>query len=72
MRKSTFCFLAALIMITANIAWAFPEPAIVQDDSEWTLDIAFDHPQQIFVKVPGFAKAQSFWRAVLMLMVDIQ
>ena len=67
MGKRTFYFLAALIIVSANIAWAFPEPAIVQDKNEWTLDVAFDHPQQIFIKVPGSAKPQSFWFTILSL-----
>lgn len=67
MRKSAFYFLAALIMISANISWAFPEPDVVQGKNEWTLDVAFDHPQQIAVKVPGSAKPQNFWYIILTL-----
>ena len=70
MRKITFYFLAALIIISANISWAFPEPAVVQDVTEWTLDVAFDHPQQIAVKVPGSAKPQNFWYIILSLTND--
>jgi hypothetical protein len=67
MVKSTFYFLTALIVVSANIAWAFPEPAVVQGKNEWTLDVAFDHPQQIAVKVPGSAKRQNFWFTILTL-----
>lgn len=67
MGKSTFYFLAALIIVSANTSWAFPEPAVVQDNNEWTLDVAFDHPQQVSINIPGEANPQSFWYIILSL-----
>ncbi|MBN1456874.1 MAG: hypothetical protein JW912_03375 [Sedimentisphaerales bacterium] len=66
MRKSIFCFLVVLVAGT-NVCWAYPEPAIVQKTSEWTLDVVFDQPQQISVRTSPNGKPQRFWYIILTL-----
>jgi hypothetical protein len=59
----TIAFLSAIV----GICWAYPEPAVVGGASEWTLEVAFDQPQQIMVKLPGEKKAKRFWYIILTL-----
>ena len=66
MRKSIFCFLGMLVA-GASVCWAYPEPAIVQKNSEWTLDVVCDQPQQITIRTSPNGKPQRFWYVILTL-----
>jgi hypothetical protein len=35
------------------VSLAAPEPAIVQGPDEWTIDVRFEHPQQIILRLSG-------------------
>jgi len=39
-----------ICVIMACLCLAAPEPAIVQDPGQWTLDITFEHPQQMVLQ----------------------
>ncbi len=63
-------FFVSLIFVTLAVAghsWAYPEPAVVQRAGDWTLDVVFNHPQQISVKSPGDAAAKRYWYIILTL-----
>jgi len=66
--KTTVCvlFLAAVGVFNA-VAGTYPEPAIVQSPSQWTLNVAYDQPQQITVKLPGEKDSKRFWYIILTL-----
>lgn len=55
--------IAAVVCVCCpkDSARAFPEPAVVQGPDQWTLDMTFEHPQQITVKLSGRPRPQRFW-----------
>ncbi|HPD45911.1 MAG TPA: hypothetical protein PLY61_03385 [Anaerohalosphaeraceae bacterium] len=59
--------LLAAAGVTNAAAGTFPEPAIVQSPSQWTLNVSYDQPQQITVKLPGEKEAKRFWYIILTL-----
>lgn len=65
MKVRNLVFLA--IIGVSVLCYAYPKPAIVPDAKEWTLDVVFDEPQQINVKVPGHARKERFWYIILTL-----
>ena len=61
-----FCTVfAALSAQTA--AGTFPEPAVVQTPKQWTLDVVYDQPRQITLKLPGEKEPKRFWYIILTL-----
>ena len=56
-----------LASVTVCSAGTYPEPAIVQSPSQWTLDVAFSEAKQIMVKLPGEEEAKRFWYIILTL-----
>lgn len=65
--KSLLPMVLACIAVVNCVGGTFPEPAVVQGGSQWTLDIEYDQPQQIMVNLPGQEKAQRFWYIILTL-----
>src|SRR4030042_117005 len=59
--------IAIIILLTSINAFSAPQPAVVPMPNQWTLNVVFDQPQQIMVKVPGSAKAQRFWYVIVTL-----
>jgi len=58
-------FVALVVM--AAICAAVPEPAIVPGPYDWTLDVKFEHPQQIVLQLPGEDKPRRFWYMLMTL-----
>ncbi len=58
---------SAVLMITACVSLAAPEPAIVQAPGDWTLDVTFEHPQQIMLRVAGDKEPKRFWYMIMTL-----
>ena len=48
-------------------AGTYPEPAIVQAPSQWTLDVAYSTAQQITLNLPGENEPKRFWYIILTL-----
>ncbi|MHC5060294.1 MAG: hypothetical protein ACYTFK_04320 [Planctomycetota bacterium] len=65
--KTFFLSLIFVTLAVAGYSWAYPEPAVVQRSSEWTLDVVFSQPQQITVKSPGDAAPKRYWYIILTL-----
>jgi hypothetical protein len=59
----------ALVILAAAVyvSFAAPEPAIVQGHDEWTVDAAFEHLQQITVKMAGDKGTGRFWYTIITL-----
>jgi len=57
----TLVFLSTL----AGICFAYPEPAVIQKPGHWTVNVAFEHPQQIALRVPGRPEPMRFWYIIL-------
>ena len=51
----------------AYVSLAAPEPAIVQGPDEWTVDVTFEHPQQIILRASGEAKPKRYWYTLITL-----
>lgn len=65
--KVFFCGALAILGVMVCVSIGAPEPAIVQRPDEWTVDVRFEHPQQISVKVAGDKKPSRFWYTIVTL-----
>lgn len=61
MKQLSLSLSAILVASVVCVCWAYPEPAVVQGPDQWTLDMIFEHPQQIILKLSGRPKPQRFW-----------
>lgn len=57
----------AILAVTACASPAAPEPAVVQEPDDWTLDVTFGHPQQIMVQSSGDKKSKRYWYTLITL-----
>ena len=57
----------AILAVMACVCLAAPEPAIVQGPGDWTVDITFEHPQQIMLQLSGDNKPKRFWYTLITL-----
>jgi len=75
MMKNLIYSVSAVLVITACVSLAFgepnqaaaPEPAIVQGPGEWTLDVQFEHPQQISLRTGAEKKPTLYWYMIVTL-----
>ena len=49
------------------VCLAAPEPAIVPGPGEWTVDVTFEHPQQIVVQLGVDNKPKRYWYTIITL-----
>ena len=66
LRVALFCTVFAALP-ARSAAGTFPEPAVVQTPSQWTLDVVYDQPRQITVNLPGEKGPKRFWYIILTL-----
>ena len=67
MKTWFFGFSVAIVLVVAGVCWSHPEPAVVGGVNEWTLEVAFEQPQQVMVKLPGEKRPTRFWYIILTL-----
>jgi len=65
MKQKLFLSIAAIIFLTSLTGFSAPEPAIVPTANQWTLNVVYNQPQQITVKIPGERKPQRFWYLIM-------
>lgn len=67
MRSRWFGFAIVCVLAVQSLCLAFPEPALVHDKGDWTLDVRYSQPQQVSVSVPSdpSAKPKRFWYIIL-------
>ena len=65
--KRLFYGTIVVVMILNIIALAAPEPAIIQAEGLWTVDVKFEQPEQILVKLDKNQKPQRFWYTIVTL-----
>jgi hypothetical protein len=65
--KTCFAGVIFIGIVTVGGLWAYPEPAVVQSQGDWTLEVVFGQPQQISVKSPGEASKKRYWYVILTL-----
>lgn len=56
-----------ILAVMACICPAAPEPAIVQGPDDWTVNVIFEHPQQIMLQLSGDKKLRRFWYTLITL-----
>ncbi len=56
-----------ICMVMVCLCLAAPEPAIVQDPGRWTLDVTFEHPQQVVLQSGTESKPRRFWYTIITL-----
>ena len=56
-----------ILGVMACICPAAPEPAIVQGPDDWTVNVIFEHPQQIMLQLSGDKKPRRFWYTLITL-----
>ncbi len=62
--KSYLVFGAVLTTILGGLSMAAPTPAIVQRPGQWTLDVRYEHPQQLVLPW-GPSGEQRFWYMIM-------
>jgi hypothetical protein len=63
--KAFACAIFASLALAVCIAWAAPEPALVPQPGQWTVDTKFTHPLQITLKSSPAGKTVRFWYTLL-------
>jgi len=59
--------ISAILAVMACVSLAAPEPAIVQGPDEWTIDVTFEHPQQIILQLSGDKEPKRYWYTIITL-----
>ena len=65
--KSVIYGTFAIWAATAFLCLAAPEPAIVPGPRDWTVDVTFEHPQQIMLPPDRSGKPRRFWYTIVTL-----
>ena len=58
---------SVILAAVACVCLAAPEPAIVPGPDSWTVDVRFEHPQQIVLKPSGDSRPRRFWYTIVTL-----
>ena len=66
MKKYIYLF-SAILVISGSFCQAAPSPAIVQSAQQWTVDVRYEHPQQMQVRFEGQRHPVRFWYMIMTL-----
>jgi len=66
MRSLVFGALTICAIMT-YVSFSAPEPAIVPNPGDWTVDVTFSHPQQILLQPDALGTPRRFWYIILTL-----
>ncbi len=55
----------AILAVIACVCAAAPEPAFVQGPDDWTLDVKFEHLQQVMLRLSGDNRPRRFWYTII-------
>ncbi|HPS55353.1 MAG TPA: hypothetical protein PLP05_07140 [Sedimentisphaerales bacterium] len=67
MKKYSYLFLVILV-VSAGFCIAAPSPAVVQSAQDWTLEVKYEHPQQIQVSFEGQKHPVRFWYIIMTIL----
>jgi hypothetical protein len=56
-----------VLVVLVCLCSAAPEPAVIPGPDVWTLDVSFEHPQQIMFRAGPYDQPQRFWYIILTL-----
>ena len=59
--------ISAIVAVMACVCLSAPEPAVVPGPGDWTVDVTFEHPQQILMRLSGDSKPRRFWYTIITL-----
>jgi len=65
--KRYICVFLGVIALISTFCQAGPSPAVIQGPGLWTVDVKFEHPQQIIVRSAKDNKPQRYWYIILTL-----
>ncbi len=65
MRNRLYAIL--MILFVSSVCFSAPEPSIVPPSNIWTVDVKFEHPQQILLPVGKDGRAERFWYVIVTL-----
>ena len=65
--KSLVYWTLTIWIVISCVCLAAPEPAIVQGPGQWTLDVTFEHPQQIVLQSGIKGQSRRFWYTIVTL-----
>lgn len=67
MMKSLFFVSVIICAIMTYASSSAPEPAVVQEPQQWTLDVTFEHPKLIMLQPGVDGKPRRFWYVIITL-----
>jgi hypothetical protein len=67
MMKNLFFVSVIICAIMTYTSFAAPEPAVVQEPQQWTLDVTFEHPKLIMLQPGVDGKPRRFWYVIITL-----
>ena len=53
--------------LLAAIGSGWPQPSAVTEEGQWTLNVKYEHPVQINVKMRGWDRPRRFWYMIISL-----
>jgi len=65
--KSFVYRISAVWVVMTCVCLAAPQPAIVPGPDDWTVDVRFEHPQQIITRLSGGSGPRRFWYTIITL-----
>jgi len=60
-------FIYGVWAVMACVCLAAPQPAVVQGPGDWTVEVTFEHPQQIMLRPRGDNEPKRFWYTLITL-----
>ncbi len=65
--KSLVYWVILIALVGGALCVAAPEPAMLQTGDQWTLNIKYENPEQIEIKLPGDKHPMRFWYLIVTL-----
>ncbi|OHB61655.1 MAG: hypothetical protein A2167_07855 [Planctomycetes bacterium RBG_13_46_10] len=65
--KSLIFGALTICAIATYVSFSAPAPAVVQNPGDWTVNVTFEHPQQIVLKSGIFGTPKRFWYVIVTL-----
>lgn len=63
--KAYFYVILILLMILVGSSVGAPEPSLIQQPGNWTVDVKYEDPQQIEIRTKGERKPLRFWYTII-------
>ncbi|MBN1127197.1 MAG: hypothetical protein JXA82_19505 [Sedimentisphaerales bacterium] len=67
MKRAVVAIVSLGMLIGIGTVLSYPKPAVVSAIGDWTLEVVYENPQQITMKLPGEEQARRFWYIILIV-----